>query len=206
MAPGIDPMPPRMTIASTPMDSMKVNDSGLMKTCLAEKRTPTAPAKDAPHAKAELHAHQRHAHRLRRRLILPDGLPGAADVRILEAAVDEHGDADDGEHEEVEVQRIDHVGVRVDADRAEDGLEEDGRARDRGDALRAVREVDGLVEVVGEDADHLAEAQCHDGEVVAVQPQHGQAEQDAGARRHRHPEEQEQEEPAWAREDPAGKN
>ena len=39
-------------MASTPMDSMKVKDSGLMNTCLAEKSTPTAPAKDAPHAKA----------------------------------------------------------------------------------------------------------------------------------------------------------
>ena len=52
MAPGMEPIPPRITMASTPMDSMKVKDSGLMNTCLAEKSTPTAPAKDAPHAKA----------------------------------------------------------------------------------------------------------------------------------------------------------
>ena len=52
MAPGMEPMPPRMIMASTPMDSMKVKDSGLMKICLAEKSTPTAPAKEAPQAKA----------------------------------------------------------------------------------------------------------------------------------------------------------
>ena len=39
-------------MASTPIDSMKVKDSGLMKTCLAAKSTPTAPAKEAPQAKA----------------------------------------------------------------------------------------------------------------------------------------------------------
>ena len=39
-------------MASTPIDSMNVNDSGLMKTCLAEKTTPTAPANEAPQAKA----------------------------------------------------------------------------------------------------------------------------------------------------------
>ena len=50
--PGIEPMPPRMTIESTPIDSRKVKDSGLMKTCLAAKRTPMTPAKEAPQAKA----------------------------------------------------------------------------------------------------------------------------------------------------------
>ena len=39
-------------MASTPMDSRKVNDSGLMKTCLAEKTTPMTPANEAPAAKA----------------------------------------------------------------------------------------------------------------------------------------------------------
>src|SRR5712692_9222370 len=52
IAPGIEPMPPRMIMASTPMDSMNVKDSGLMKICLAEKSTPTVPAKEAPQAKA----------------------------------------------------------------------------------------------------------------------------------------------------------
>src|SRR6266404_3063756 len=52
MAPGMEPMPPRMIMARTPIDSMKVKDSGLMKICLAEKSTPTVPANEAPHAKA----------------------------------------------------------------------------------------------------------------------------------------------------------
>src|SRR5712691_1677591 len=52
MAPGIEPMPPRITMASTPIDSRNVNDSGLMKSCLAEKTTPMTPANDAPQAKA----------------------------------------------------------------------------------------------------------------------------------------------------------
>src|SRR6266542_3404075 len=51
IAPGIEPMPPRMTMARTPMDSRNVNDSGLMNTCLAENTTPITPAKEAPHAK-----------------------------------------------------------------------------------------------------------------------------------------------------------
>ena len=52
MAPGMEPIPPRITMESTPMDSRKVKDSGLMKTCLALKTAPMAPAKEAPQAKA----------------------------------------------------------------------------------------------------------------------------------------------------------
>src|SRR3989337_1590146 len=37
MAPGMDPMPPRMIMVSTPMDSRKVKDSGLMKTCFRSR-------------------------------------------------------------------------------------------------------------------------------------------------------------------------
>ena len=47
---GIEPIPPRMTIARTPMDSMKVKLSGLINTCLAANNTPTAEANDAPTA------------------------------------------------------------------------------------------------------------------------------------------------------------
>ncbi len=46
------PIPPRMTIDSTPMDCMKEKDSGLTKVRLAAKSTPIAPAKEAPTAKA----------------------------------------------------------------------------------------------------------------------------------------------------------
>ena len=42
----------------------------------------------------------------------------------------------------------------------------------------------------------LAEAEGHDGQVVAVQPQHRQAEQHAGDGRHREPDEEEDVEPA----------
>jgi hypothetical protein len=38
-------------MASTPMDSIKVKLSGLINTCLAANRTPTAEAKEAPTAK-----------------------------------------------------------------------------------------------------------------------------------------------------------
>ena len=52
IAPGIEPMPPKITIASTPIDSMKVKLSGLTKPCFAEKSTPMAAANDAPTANA----------------------------------------------------------------------------------------------------------------------------------------------------------
>src|SRR5439155_1613573 len=73
--------------------------------------------------------------------------------------------------------------------------ERHGRPPDRRDPLGAVREVDRLVEVVGEDADHLAEAERHDRQVVAVQAQHGEAEEDPGARRDHETDEQEGVEP-----------
>src|SRR5947199_407977 len=85
IAPGIEPIPPRMTMASTPIDSRKVNDSGLMNTC--------------------------------------------------------------------------------------------------------------LVEIVGEDPSDLAEAEGDDGQIVAVQPQHGQPEQDSGDRGGAEPDEEEHVEP-----------
>src|SRR2546425_9443953 len=65
------------------------------------------------------------------------------------------------------------------------------RARDRRDALRAIREIDRLVEVVGENADDLAEAERDDGEGVAVQAQHREPQGDAGDRRPEEPDEQE---------------
>src|SRR5207245_10422958 len=64
------------------------------------------------------------------------------------------------------------------------------RARDRRDALRTVREIDRLVEVVGENADDLAEAERDDGEVVAVEAQDREPEEDAGDRRDEEPDEQ----------------
>ncbi len=57
-----------------------------------------------------------------------------------------------------------------------EGEAEEADARDRGDAGAAVREVDPVDE---NEADDLAEGERHDGEVVAPQPQHGEAEHDA---------------------------
>src|SRR4029453_7702404 len=59
----------------------------------------------------------------------------------------------------------------------------------------AVGEIDRLVQVVGENADDLAEARVEDREIVAVQPQHGQAEQDSGDGRRAEPDEEEYVEP-----------
>ena len=94
-------------MASTPIDSRKVKDSGLMNTCLAENTTPIdAGERGAAGKGEELHAHQRHAHGLRGQLVLADRLPGPADVGVLQPAVDEdHDDHDDEQDQEVEVAR-----------------------------------------------------------------------------------------------------
>ncbi len=127
--------------------------------------------------------------------VLADRLPGPADVRVLQPPVDEHGDADDQQHEGVEVERVDHVGARVDPDGLQERGEEDGRSSDGRDALGTVGDVDGLVEVVGEHPDDLAEAEGHEGQVVAVEPQHGQAQENARSRGHADADQEEDEEP-----------
>ncbi len=116
-------------------------------------------------------------------------------MRVLEPPVDENRRADDEEHERVEVKRIDHVGVGGYADRLQERREEDGRPADGRDALGPVGQVDRLVEVVGEDADDLAEAEGHEGQVVSVEAEDGQAQENARARRDAHAHEQEDEEP-----------
>src|SRR5205823_6144132 len=124
----MEPIPPRITMARTPMDSRNVKDSGLMNTCLAENSTPMTPAKDAP--------------RPRRQLVRADRLPGPPDVGVFEPAVHEDDQDHDEQDEEVEVLAVGQPERR-------------GRTGDRRDALRAIREVDRLVEVVGQNADHL---------------------------------------------------
>jgi len=52
MAPRIEPMPPKITMARIRMDCTSVKDSGLTNSCLAAKTTPMAPEKAAPVAKA----------------------------------------------------------------------------------------------------------------------------------------------------------
>ena len=139
-----------------------------MKTCLAANTTPITPANDAPHAKA-------------RSLVRTSGTPiacaASSSSRIASQArpmcesssrrLTRITTPTMSEHEEVE-----RLGVGQ--------AERHRRPADGGDALGAVREVDRLVEVVGQHADHLAEAEGDDGQVVAVQPQHRQAEQHAG--------------------------
>ncbi len=90
---------------------------------------------------------------------------------VLEPTVGQDGDAHDQQHEPVEVERIDEIGIRIDPEGLQERREEDGRAVDGRDALGAVGEVDRLVQVVGEDTDHLAEAESHQRQVVAVEPQ-----------------------------------
>ena len=43
------------------------------------------------------------------------------------------------------------------------------------DALRAVGDVDGRVEIVEKDADDFAKAECDDGQIVTAQTQRGRA-------------------------------
>src|SRR5439155_1302129 len=130
-----------MTIASTPMDSRKVNDSGLMKICFAEKTTPITPAKEAPHGEAQED-------------------PGAG--RHQEADEEERVERPRGEGEGVPAE--DEVGVRGAGDRPRVGAHGEERdvaqveqAGEPDDDVEAERERD-------EDA-HLG----RDLEVVAVE-------------------------------------
>ena len=82
ITPGMLPMPPRMTMVSTPIDCMKEKTSGLTKVRLAANSTPITPANEAPQAKAaSFILHQRDAHGNGGGLIFTDGDPGAADFR-----------------------------------------------------------------------------------------------------------------------------
>src|SRR4030095_14177971 len=141
----------------------------------------------------ELHPHQGHPHGPRRQLVLANRLPGAADVRGLEAA----GDDDDEDHEEQD-QEVEVLAVRQPEGRR--------RPRDGRDPLGAVGDVDGLVEIVGEHADDLAEAQGDDREVVAVQPEHWQAEQNSAEGRGAQSYEEERVEPPPGQREAAAEN
>jgi hypothetical protein len=133
------------------------------------------------------------AHRGGRRLVLPDGHPRSTELRVAQAHADEEGQAQQG-HDEVQRERRLLVGEddlgppwarygqrrrvdRVDADVAAGQVgiraDEDRAAEDGGQG-------EGEVAQVAEDDGHdLAEAQGHDGEVVATQLERGGAEQDA---------------------------
>jgi len=115
-----------------------------MKICLAEKEHADRPGEGGAAGKGqELHAHERHAMACAAvwssRIASQPGRCASPP-----APVDEHSDADDQQHEGVEVERVDHVGARVDPDGLQERGEEDGRSSDGRDALGTVGEVDGL--------------------------------------------------------------
>lgn len=113
-------------------------------------------------------------------LVLADGDPGAADPGLVGAAEDGHDDDREEQHQQVV------VGELAEFD-AQDGVgfseveAEDFQVRDVRDAVGAVGDVGarGAVHVLHGDAEDLAEAEGDDGEVVAVQPQGGCADDDA---------------------------
>lgn len=128
----------------------------------------------------ELDAEAVDAHGERGGLVLADGDPGAADAGVAAAPEDEDDDGRDDEHQQEVVGEpaegeAAHV-VRDTEVEAEDLEVGDGR-----DAVGAVGDVRprGAVQVVGGDPEDLTEAEGHDGEVVAAQPQRGRADQDA---------------------------
>jgi len=55
-----------------------------------------------------------------------------------------------------------------------------GWSLDRGNALRAVGKIEGLVEIVGQDPDDLTETEGDDGQIIPAQPEYRQAEDDPG--------------------------
>ena len=140
-------------------------------------------AERRPHCKGEqLDIAGIDAHRLGGDLVLADRHPGASEPGILQPNGDD--DDDDRQDQEQVVVQIDRRDLDV-----EEGL---GLAQaypgdldrvDIGDALRAVGDIDRRVQVVQEDSDDFAEAECHDGQIVAAQPQGRCTEQSTEQRR-----------------------
>ena len=89
------PMPPRMTMVSTPTDCRKVKVSGLTKVRLAANSTPMAPANEAPTANApSLSLLALMPMAPGGQLVLADGGPGPADLGVVQPV----GDDDDRHH------------------------------------------------------------------------------------------------------------
>ena len=118
----------------------------------------------------ELDADQGDAEGLGDVLVLADGEPAAAEAGVLHAPGDDAGGHGEGGGE------IEELGGRAEHESEQD------RLGNVDDALCAAEQ--GL-EHVGEDqdADDLAQAEGGDGEIVAADPEHGKAEQEAGGRR-----------------------
>ena len=180
------PMPPSTTIARMVADSMKVKDSGEMNACARrEERAGEAGEHRAHGEGGELGIGGVDAERAAGDLVLAQRLPGAADRQPAQPHGDEAGQ---------QRQRQDQVIEKDDAIERREfeaeyrgkavvvGIErnaEEGRPRNAGDAGIAVgqrRPVD------QDEADDLAEGERDDGEIIAAQPQHRKAEQDAPER------------------------
>jgi len=130
----------------------------------------------------QLEAHGVDAHGLRRVFVFADGHPRTADARTLQADAgeqDQHHQR--GEQVVIEVNRRQAQAEQV-LGAAQVHAEQVHRV-DLGDAFGAVGDVHRAVEVAQQDADDLAKAQGHDGQVVAAQAQGRRAEHYAAAGR-----------------------
>ena len=177
------PMPPSTTIARITALSRKVNDSGLMKFCRAAKKAPAKPPKPAPIAKAvslvlvvlmpserqaisssRSASHARPTGRRRSRIVTR---------LVISARHQDHVEEKDRPMQRRELEPEGRGEARI--GRVERDAEE-ARSRDSRDARIAAGDVDPVDQ---DEADDLAERERHDGEVVAAQAQHREAEDDA---------------------------
>lgn len=126
----------------------------------------------------ELHPEAVDAHGERGGLVLADGDPGPADAGVAAAPEDEDDDGRDQQHQE-EVVREPADGEPADVVRDAQVEAQDVQVRDGRDAVGAVGDVraGGAVGVVHGDTEDLTEAEGHDGQVVAAQPQGRRADQ-----------------------------
>ena len=136
----------------------------------------------ADQVRQRLQPHQRDAHRRGRVLVLADRDPGAPEARVAQQQRGRDRDPEQHERGPVvpgRVHLLDEVAGQ-ERQRAVHAVAE-AEAVDAGQAERAVRQVEAadVVAVAHELRDDLAEAERHDGEVVAAQAQRGQADQHA---------------------------
>ena len=166
--------------------SMNVNDFGLMKPCRAAKNAPAKPPNMAPMANAvSLVFTVSMPERAAGDLVLAQSFPSSPDRQPPHAARDPVGQQrqhkDQIEQKDQPVQgELGNPNVAAKPFGA--GVErqpEETWPWDRGDAGIAVGEIDPVDE---HEADDLAKRQRDDGEIVAAQPQHRKAEQDAPER------------------------
>ena len=163
-------MPPSTTITRTITETGKPNMSGVAVCNFATKNTPVMPANAAPIANASsLALDVIDAHRAGRGLVLADRHPGAADPRIPQPEDDEDQERRRA-HADVVVRRRHR---RRNCSRTASAPARRSARRRRWSRLGTLRD---------DDRHDLAEAERHDREIVAAQPQRRQAESDAEAR------------------------